>query len=486
MLRDVSLVYFKSFFSLLVSILASRFLLEILGELSYGVFASMTGFILVIFFFKNALLSSVQRHIVYYKNNDRYEFFISSLVFSLILAVFIYAVLWTFTSRIISYINLPESYVEIKVIAFRILSFAAIVELLKFPFVAELVSKKKFVLFSALGIVDSMLKLLSILVMRNFLVDFNGDQLLLLWCYTVMFLSIASLLFISFFHYKVNGNFIRRLQKVKAAEIFIMIRFMRWRLLGTVSQILNAEGILLVINKVFGALVVASYSISGQLVNATGLFVGSVQQYIEPGITEKLTRTDELDDIIFFISKVMSIVVSGAVCVFFINASFLLEIWLVDVPEYTVFYAYVFLAPIILEAFSIPLWTIIIANGDIKKYQFLLFLSNLVVFLLMVWLLIWLGDMRVFYFRWITAILFLCIRLYVVSDILSLNIKKYVLNSLIYPVVKIFIVSLGLFRIMSFLPDIYRLLSSIIVIVISGFVVLGNMERNELWKRIRL
>jgi len=93
--------------------------------------------------------------------------------------------------------------------------------------------------------------------------------------------------------------------------------------------------------------------------------------------------------LIFRTSKISFCLLFFFVLPLYINADFVLQIWLASVPEFSVAFTRLILFHSLIDAFAGPLWVSIHATGDIKKYQLVgscIVFLNLPLVLLFLWM----------------------------------------------------------------------------------------------------
>ena len=147
--------------------------------------------------------------------------------------------------------------------------------------------------------------------------------------------------------------------------------FAGWNLFGSVAWIIKNQGSNVVLNLFFGPVVNAAYGIAFQVTNAIKNFVGNVQMAFNPQITKKYAENKQ--------EKMIRLILQSSKYSFFLllflslpvlfQTNFILHLWLVQVPDYTVIFTQLVIIEALMDSLSGPMITGLMATGKIKFYQ---------------------------------------------------------------------------------------------------------------------
>jgi Na+-driven multidrug efflux pump len=167
-----------------------------------------------------------------------------------------------------------------------------------------------------------------------------------------------------------------------------MTGFAGWGLLGTTSSMVTNYGRSIVANNFFGTIVNASLGIVGQLNGQILAFSNNMMKAINPIIvkSEGAGERDNMIEISFTACKLSFLVYAVFAIPFFTESSYILQLWLKNVPQYTDVFFKIFIFQVLIEQVSLPLGTILSATGKIKGYNLwntiIMLLSLLLMYLL--------------------------------------------------------------------------------------------------------
>ena len=167
--------------------------------------------------------------------------------------------------------------------------------------------------------------------------------------------------------------------------------FAGWSFLGSSSSIIANYGQGIVLNMFFGPVVNAAQGIANQISGQLGAFSTTMLNALNPAIAKNegagnrssmLKMTAMGCKMSFFLLAIMGVPV-------LVEMPFILNLWLKNVPEYTVIFCRLLLLRNLIELLIHPLSTSIKAVGTIKEFQIASTLLNVVPLLLVFILFKW-------------------------------------------------------------------------------------------------
>ena len=161
-----------------------------------------------------------------------------------------------------------------------------------------------------------------------------------------------------------------------------MFSFACWNLLGNASWVVNTQGVNMLMNVFFGVKVNTARAIAVQVEGAVNQFVNSFTTAINPQITKSYAQNN--------LGYYYSLTNKGSKYSFYIlyylvvpivlEASTILSIWLVQIPDYTI----VFLRLVVISSLAVcmgnSLTTAIMSTGKIKRYEIIISICASLVF----------------------------------------------------------------------------------------------------------
>ena len=133
-----------------------------------------------------------------------------------------------------------------------------------------------------------------------------------------------------------------------------LLTFSSWVIGGNMAWIANTHGVNLLLNFFFGPVVNAARAIALQVQGVVSQFVTNFQTAINPQITKTYAREDfkRMHNLIIWSSKFSYYLLLAMGLPLIIERDFILELWLVEVPNYTSIFLLLVLVSALLKTFS--------------------------------------------------------------------------------------------------------------------------------------
>lgn len=355
---------------MLVGLYAGRILLEALGIDNYGIYNVVGGIIAFSSLITVNLANASSRYITYsLGSGDKEEgikVFSTSFwmqVYMAIVAIIIIEIggLW-----FLNYIaNIPENRMFAANWVFQCSVIIMTVDMLGVPYSATIIAHEKMSIFAFTGIIDAVLKLAICFVIINY----GGDRLILYSTLFLIVIIIMTLFNVIYSHIKfIEVKLIRNIDKTLIREMF---GFSGWSFVSQTTNVLNTQGINMLINIFFGVVFNAARGIAVTVSTCTQSFVGNFTLSFNPQIT-KSYASGNYDYSYALVNKGARfswfLLLLFAVPVF-VEAKTLLSIWLVEVPpDAALFLQFSMIEAIALISNQI-LVKLIYATGKIKYYS---------------------------------------------------------------------------------------------------------------------
>src|SRR5690606_11824845 len=356
----------------LITLYTSRIVLKALGIEDYGIYNVVGGFVTMFALISGSLTTATQRFITFElgkgDNSRSKEIFSAALIAHLVIGI---GMLLLFESLGVWFLNTKLNIPEDRIVAanwvFQTSVISFLITLVSIPYSASIIAHEKMHVFAYIGMFEAVMKLFIV----YFLLLSNSDPLI---TYSLLIVGL-SLLIASIYRIYCTRNFLTckfKLYRDKSAFKNIF-RFAGWSFLGASSAILMRQGVNILLNIFFGVAVNAARGIAGQVETSITNFVTNFMMALNPQITKSYARNDR--------DYTFTLVNQGARFSFylylifslpiFIEAPLILEVWLGTVPEYTVVFLRMSLINTMISLMSNTMVTLMLANGNIKKYQIL-------------------------------------------------------------------------------------------------------------------
>lgn len=425
--KNMIILYGRMILLLVVSLFTSRVVLAGLGVEDYGIYNVVGGIVAMFGFINLALANSTSRFITYSLGKGNVEN--SRLVFSsvfmahLIIAVIIVILsetvgLWFLNNKMV----IPESRITAASWVYQFSVISCIASILYTPFNATIIAHEKMSAFAYISILDAVLKL----VIAYLITVTSSDKLIL---YAFLYLCVNTLNIIIYQSYCRKHFPEVKLQRVREiSTLKEILGFTGWSMVGNLAFVGYTQGINILLNLFFGPIVNAARAIATQLQGAVIGFVTNFQMAVNPQITKSyaIGDLDRMHQLIYTSSKFSFFLLFVIVLPLCIESKAILQVWLVDVPDYAVQFTILTLLTKLIDTLSNPMGIANNATGQIRKYQLCEGGTLLLIVPISYFVLTKGADpLSVFWVQLIIMYLVQILRLYLVCDKIKMSKAEY-------------------------------------------------------------
>lgn len=372
--KNTMALYVRMLFVMVVSLYSSRVILDVLGELDYGIY-NLVGGIVVMFSFLSTIFSSAsQRYFAFdlgRGDNDRLNkvFNITAILYiSVVVILFVLSEtfgLWFLQNKL----TIPEDrmFAANWVFQFSIISFCLTV--LATPYQSVIIAHEKMDVYAFVGVLEAVLTLGCIFALKYS--NLGVDNLILYGVLVLAKVIICQLIYI-IYAYKnfIETHIVWVWDKVLAYE---MIAYSWWNIFGGMASVCRDQGINLLIGMFFNPAINAARGLANGISGSLNVFSTNFFTAVRPQIT-KYYAQDEIDstiNLVFKSSKFSYFLLAFIAIPMMAFIDVILDIWLVEVPEYTSLFAKLVIITALIDSLNLPLMTLMQATGHVKLYQLL-------------------------------------------------------------------------------------------------------------------
>ena len=367
--KNTIILYGRMFLMMVISLYTSRVILNALGVEDYGVNNVVAGFVSMFSIVTASLTTAISRFITIEigKGDEKQlnKIFCTSINVQLMLICFLLILmetfgLWFLNNKLI----IPDDRILAANWVYQLSVFSFIINLLSVPYNALIVAHEKMSAFAYISLFDAIAKLFVAYV----LIYNPIDRLIY---YSVLVFLIVNIQRVIYTLYCKRNFPESRFKFIFDKNVtYNIFGFAGWNFLGQSSYIINTQGINILINLFFGVTVNAARGIAISVDTAMRQFVANFFMAINPQITKSYVIGN-------YTSYIMLLVAIPII----IEAQYILELWLGNVPEYAVIFTQFTVVNIFFDLiFCNSIITAIYAKGDIRNYQIYMTISSIIVF----------------------------------------------------------------------------------------------------------
>ncbi|WP_338646171.1 lipopolysaccharide biosynthesis protein [Flavobacterium sp. KS-LB2] len=427
--KNTFLLYIRMFFVMAISFYTSRLVLMYLGVEDFGIYNVVGGIVSTFSFLNGAMASSTQRYLTFELeagDNEKLRVVFSiSLFIHVIIGLSILILgetigLWFLNTQM----NIPDNRFMAAVWVYQFAILNMIVLIISVPYYAMIIAHEKMKVFTYISVAEVFFKLLIVVLLA-----YSSFDNLILYSFLYFIVQFA-IRFIYIIYCKKNfqGTEIKRF-KYDATLIKEMTSFAGWNLLSNFSYITFSQGINILLNIFFGPVVNAARGIATMVQGVISQFTVNFQMAINPQITKSYASKNfqYMYSLIFRSSKFTFFLLYVLCVPVFLETNIILDIWLKDVPLYTVVFLRLILITSIFDAISNPIIISAMATGKVKMFEIIV--SS--IFLLILpssYLILKLGGepYTVFIVHIFFEIIAYIARLIIIRKLIDLSIREYV------------------------------------------------------------
>lgn len=366
--KNTLFLYIRMLFILIVSLFTSRVVLDKLGTDDYALYNVVYGVVGMLSFLNATLSTGTSRFITFsLGKNDKTLLgttfataFTSHLALGLIIFVLGETVGLWYTNHVM--VVSPDR-IKAASIVYQISILTTVISIVQVPFLSTIIAHEDMGAYALIGIVET----IALLGIAFFLTNSTKDKLII---YSILFAIVKVVVFLCYFGYS-KFHFHEVLLGINVDKKLFreILDFSGWNIIANISNTLLGQGVIMLFNLFFLPVVVVAQSISTQLSHGLISFVNNVRMAVNPQVVklyaeEKYEESRKLTlksaEYVFYMLLALglpSIAVMPA----------LLDLWLVDVPEYAVVFAQLIVFQDILNNFNAAFYQSMVAANKIKK-----------------------------------------------------------------------------------------------------------------------
>ena len=485
--KNTLYLYSRQLFTLFLSLYTSRLTLQVLGVTDFGIYAAVGGVTSFIAIITSSLSNSTQRYITFALGKNGIEelnrTYISSIEIHLGLSLLILILAETVGLFFLySKMVIPEARMSIAFWVYQFSILTVIANISTAPHYAEIVAHENMNVLAVTSFVDSILKLLSVVV----LLYISLDILLIYSLLAFIVQFVYRVMLVCYCKLRYEECHLKRYYDKKLCVS--MLSLTSWNFVCNLGIMGFAQGTIILLNVFFGTIINAAYNISFQAYFGIRNFTSSFQLASNPQIIKSYSenRLEEMRELLMKVCKFSFYLIFVMSFPIIMNSELILSIWLKDVPDHAQNFFVLLLVFSFFEVMDYPLDIAAQATGKMKTYSIIVFISYTSI-LLLSYIAYQMGAIpeMIIYIAIVISFIGIIGRVIVLNATLKLSVKEFFRRSLLRPFavtlfvcpiviyIKIFWGNLSVIG--SFLFFVYIFLYEIIVIYLMG---LENHERN--------
>lgn len=366
--KNTIFLYIRSFLMMAIGLFSSRVILQALGVEDFGLYGAI-GSIVAMFTMINGVLSAgTSRFLTFELGKGDMErvrkTFSASFTMHACLAMILFVLmetigLWFVNNKL----NIPEGREFAANVVYQLSIVTCMLSLTQVPYGACIIAHEKMSIYAYVGIAEVTFKLA--LIFALLYIPFSDN--LIAYAIIVALWGIGLQIWYRFYCRKRFPE--SNLMIVREKSIYKgMLSYSLWDFLGQFCATGIGQGLNLLLNMFFGVTMNAARSVAYQVEGALTQFSSNFLTATQPQIVKSYASGD-YDRYYLLLSqtgKYAFYLLYIITFPFFLEAEYILSLWLVDVPEYSTIFLRVIMFTTLFRVIARPLIQAIHATGNVK------------------------------------------------------------------------------------------------------------------------
>lgn len=369
--KNTLMLYVRMILVMGVSLFTQRVVLDKLGASDYGIYNSVAGVVAMLGFLNGTLSTGTSRFLTFELGRGNFErlrstfstAFYSHLILAAIVAiVLLTGGIWFVENKLIIPIERLNAAVWVLVLSV----FTTFVSITQVPYNSVIIAREDMNIYAYVGLFEAFSKLAI-----AYLISITHWDRLIFYAILLAVVQITVALIYRFFCVRNYSE--SRLTKNFDKPIFKeMLGFSSWSFIANISQILGTQGLTVVMNMFFSPVVVAAQAIGNHISSAVSQFRSNFSKAINPQVIKLYSleqyaesRKLNLETSVYIFDLMLLLCLPIIVLM-----EPLLNLWLVDVPEYAVIFSQCTLVCQLTGVYNTTLYVPMTASGRLKENSF--------------------------------------------------------------------------------------------------------------------
>lgn len=380
--KNTLFLYLRMVVIMLITLYTTRELMSALGVEDYGLYNVVCGFVTMFGFLNTSMANGTQRFYNYYYGKGGEDtmpkVYSHALIIQLMMAVVILVIVESFGVWYLEHkMNIPSGR---DFAAFWIFQFAMVQLLLVMmtvPYSAAILAYERMNTYAFIGIIDASLKLLIVYSLRRA----PFDRLVF---YGALMTIVSLIFFLLNFIYCKSRILSLKYCKIWDRTLFSkMLFFSGWNVFGSLSHMMQNQGVNLVLNAFWGATMNAANGVAHQINGAVTSLTNGFISAVRPQMIKSYAKGDmdylkkmyySASKLTFFLVVILAVPLIG-------EMNTILDLWLGSgkYPEITPIISQLTILMAICNSYATPTSIVIHATGEMKRFQLLVSFVTLMI-----------------------------------------------------------------------------------------------------------
>lgn len=366
--KNTALLYVRMMLIMFVTLFTSRVVLQVLGVSDFGTYQAVGGVVGLMSFINGALSTGSSRFLTFELGTGDSEklkkTFSTVFTAHIALAVFVVLIgetvgLWFVYNKLV----IPESRLDAALYTYHLSIITCFFTISQVPYNASIISHEKMNIYAYMSIIDVVLKLIFV-----YSLYISPWDKLVVYSTGLALITVGMMVF-----YRVYC--IRHIQECRYKFILDkeilrnVLGYSGWNLFANTSLALTQQGTTILINMFFAPSVVAARAIANQVNGVANQFINNFRTAVNPQIVKRYAAQDYdgSKKLLLNSTKYSYYLMLVLALPIFMVAEQLLQLWLGQVPPYSVPFLQLIIVTSLFQVFDTSFYTALYAKGKIRE-----------------------------------------------------------------------------------------------------------------------
>ena len=370
--KNTLALYFRMILTLVVTLYTSRVVLAELGVIDYGVYNVVGGVVLMFSFINSSMATSTQRFLTFELGKGNFEKLRLTFAASLNIHIFLGLVilllaesvgLWFVNDKLV----IPPDRMMAANIVYQSSILSFFISITQVPYNASLIAHEKMSVYAYMSIFEAVGKL----AIAMALAWYPFDKLIF---YAILILLFHALVIIIYRFYCYRQYKECRFSFFWDKALYkSLTTFAGWNLFGSLAWLFRGQGLNIILNLFYGPALNAAKGLADKVSASIMGFIRNFNVAMNPQITKYYAVGDvkSMEQLCYRGNKFAFLLLFVISLPAMMNIDFILHLWLVEVPAYTVGFILLILTDSLIDVLlgTSQFITAMMATGKIRNYQ---------------------------------------------------------------------------------------------------------------------
>jgi O-antigen/teichoic acid export membrane protein len=381
--KNTLYLYLRSLLMVIIGLYTSRVILQALGVEDYGLYGVVGSVISMFVIINGVLTAGTSRFLTFELGKGDQERLIKTFNASLTMHTFLALLLFILLETIglwflNNQISIPVGREFAANVVYQLSILGCMLSLIQVPYSAVIVSHERMDIVAYVGLLEVVFKLA--LTFALLYCSFSDNLIAFALIITVW--GVGLQFWYSFYCTKHFPEC--KIRIVKEKDMYKgMLSYSMWDFIGQFCATGNSQGVNILINMFFGVTFNASRAVAYQVENTLTQFVNNFMTAVNPQIVKAYAQNNEsrFFQLIYESGKFSFFLLFLLTLPIFLEADYILSLWLVEVPQMTVLFLRWVMLITLFRIITRPVINGVHATGDVKTLNLTSGLYSLLTYL---------------------------------------------------------------------------------------------------------